>query len=197
MTNGLKVQRAAAARSIHAVLLVEIDHPAGMAWFNTGTAHIDHDLGEGDGERTWLGTGLIGAVNLPELTTAIEVAPFTLEMAVADGDHDWMVDEAVRGRPIRIFLAFLRPDGSVLATEPVEAAGVMDTAGIDEDQSANRKIAISCLGNYAFLARQSVSRWTPEHQASWLASQGEDPNSDTGFDAQHGIPEQNVSWYWP
>ena len=52
------------------------------------------------------------------------------------------------------------------------------------------------LRKFEFLAIQSISRWTVEHQRIFLEKAGVDPDTDTGFDEIAGIADQNPTWLW-
>ncbi len=190
----LAIKNAIKARSKNDVLMIQIDHPDGNMWFNTGYRNIDHDIGEG--EQVWRGVGLITDLEMPERSSAIEISKFSISLNGVADRYQYLVDEKVRGNRIRIWIAFLNTEKTVIAIQLLEDA-VQDYVGFRLDENGTSVLTLYCLGNFAFLARQAIGRWTSEHQRNFLSKQSLDPDSDIGFDDQHGIPEQNVAWYRP
>lgn len=192
------IDRAARARSRYTAFMVRIVHADGaISRVTTAYRNIDWDADDGAGETTWRGAGLALSLDLPEQGGELQVSEFALTLSGLSADFRWLAGETVRGLSIRIWLAFIGPDGRVVATELVED-GLQDRVSWGEDESRRQSITLYCLGGMVFLANQSIARWSTEQQRAYLTSLGEDPDSDTGFDAQHGIPDDasGAAW-WP
>lgn len=189
-----KLQQASRGRSLNWVRLIEIQHPDGEVRINTGYRNIDYDAG--DGEFVWLGAGSVVNLELPEESGAIEVSELTLTLNGITDRHRQLAETKVRGNLLRIWIAFLDGRGKVVAAEMEEEA-IQSRVALGRSAQGEESVTLYANGNFGFLARNPVARWTPEHQRIHLAKHGIDPDSDTGFDDQHSIPDANDAWYRP
>ena len=162
--------------------------------FHALIRNIDYDAG--DGLKTWLGGGRVINLDMPEESGAIEVQEITLTLNGIIARHRQLAETKVRGNRLRIWIAFLDERGNVIATE-LEDDAVQSRVALSMGRDGVESVTLHANGNFAFLARNPVSRWTPEHQRIHLARHGIDPDSDTGFDDQHSIPDANDAWYRP
>lgn len=182
----------------YSVNLIRIGHADGsVTRVNTGFRNIDWDDGSGEGEQVWTGVGLVVSLDLPDQSDAIEVSEFSVRLSGLSSDYRSLSNEVVRGQPITVTLGFIGPDGRIAASEPVEV-GVQDRVEWVEGEGMRNELNLHCLSGLTFLSNQSVPRWSPEPHAAYLSGLGIDPDSDTGFDDQHGIPDdaRQAAW-WP
>ncbi len=191
----LKLKQVIRQRVRNAVHLFKISHSDGTkTYLNSGYRNIDWD--DGGGEQIWLGASRALSLTLPDHTGIVEVSEFTLSLSGLSSDYRSMAAETVRGQAIVIYLGFINDAGEVFAYETVEQ-GLQDRVTWEENELQN-KITLHCLGGLSFIANQIVPRWSPEPHAAWLVAQGEDADSDTGFDEQHAIPnEAKAAAWWP
>lgn len=173
--------------------LVEVDHPAGTAWFTTRYRNVEYDAG--DGEKTWRGVSRIASLELPEESGAIEIAPYAAELAGVDADMEYLAQYDVQGYSFKVWIAFADDAGKILATELIQD-DYQDFAEWINSGEGTGTIRINIQGNFPFLANQTINRVTAEQQAMWLEKEGESATSDTGFDRQHLQPDENEGW-WP
>lgn len=193
----LAIDVALRQRDLHAVHMIRIDHADDtVTRVNTGFRSIDWD-GDGDGEQSWRGVGLVVGLSLPDQSSALEASEFTITLSGLPADYRWMAQEQVRGLSVRIWLAFIGGDGRVIASEEIED-GLQDRVSWSEGEDGSTHLTLHCLGGVAFIQNQYVARWSPEPHADWLTSLGIDRATDTGFDRQASIPDdaKGVQW-WP
>jgi|GEM_PF-2793744 len=194
------LEEALKGRSKNFAILIQIDHPDGNMFFNTGYRNIDFDTGasanEGGGEQVWRGVGLVADLDMPESSSAIEISKFSISLAGVSSKYQHLAQTKVRGNRIQVWIAFLNDNGRVIANLLLEDA-IQDRPILKIEDDGTSTLVLDCLGNFAFLANQFIAKWTPEHQRIHLTKLGLDPDSDIGFDAQHGIPDQNAAWYRP
>lgn len=192
----LALDNALKARARYSAFMLRVVHSdATVTRLNTGFRNIDWD--DGDGEEVWKGCGHVLGLTLPEQANALEVSEFELSLSGLSSDYRWMAAETVRGLPVTITLAFIGDNGQVVASETVEQA-LQDRVSWQESEDMRSTITLHCLGGVAFIQNQVVGRWSPEPHRAWLVSIGEDPDSDTGFDAQAGIPDDaSAAAWWP
>jgi len=195
----LAFERQLTARARFHTFVIKLTHADGsVTRANTRFRNVDWDDGTGEGEQKWNGWGSVIDLNLPDQAAAAEVTEYSLSVSGISSDYRWLANESVRGQAITIWLAFLGDDGRVIASELVEA-GVQDRVSWNEDENMVNTITLTCRGGLPYLANQEVARWSPEPHAAYLTAAGVDPATDTGFDAQHGIPDdaKAAAWYPP
>lgn len=188
----LAAERAARSRVVSTALLIRLDHHDGSVTRVT-TSYRTLEWGG----HEWRGAGAALAVDLPDMSGEIAVAEWSVSLSGLTEDFAWLADEPVRGQPATCWLAWLDASGRVLAADEVEA-GKQDRVTWSESEDGRQALLLTCTGGFSFLANQTVARWTPEHQRAWLASIGEDPDSDSGFDSQHAVPDDaEATAWWP
>ena len=191
----IALREAGRGRSLDWVFLIELEMGAGEepGRYSTGFRNIDWDNGDaGVGETVWQGVGHVVDLQLPEQGEEIAVTEFTLQLSGAGDAGRELAQEQVRGRRIRIWLAHLDARRRVFAAQLIQD-DLQDRVSLHDGEELT--LTLHCLGNFAWLANQSVRRWSDEHQRAWLASLGLDPDSDTGLVEQPEIPANNVSWF--
>jgi hypothetical protein len=176
------------------VYLIKITHADdSVSRLNTGYRNIDWD--DGSGLQTWRGVSSVLSLDLPAQSGALEVVEFTLALNGLSSEFRWMASETVRGLPIVITLGFVGESGEILGYEVVED-GLQDRVTWSEDDQGEQVLSLICQGGVAFLLNQSTGRWSPEPHRDFLISQGIDPDTDTGFDRQAGIPDDDAEAAW-
>jgi hypothetical protein len=168
-------------------LLAELDFLSGLARAWTGIGPLRW------GERVFLGTGDLIGIGTIEETIEARSSGITLTLsAAAMGEQASMILEAAlaeansfQGRPVRLWLALLADDATLLA-EPVPLAELrMDTMAIVEGRDA--RITLTAEGELGDLDRPRVRRYTNEDQ------QAEFPG-DRGFEYVPSVQELNFKW---
>jgi hypothetical protein len=180
---------AAAARgpAPRIALLAEFDFASGMARAWTGVGELAW------AERVFLGTGDLIGIGAIEETIEARSAGITMTLsAAAMGDlAGFILDQALaevnsfQGRPVRLWLALLADDATLLA-EPVPLAEMrMDTMAIADGRDA--RITLTAEGELGDLDRPRIRRFTNEDQ------QAEFPG-DRGLEYVPGVQELNFKW---
>lgn len=191
------MSRLAKEAIVHAVYLIRVTHADdSVTRLSSGYRNVDWD--DGSGETVWQGTGGVVSCELPEVGDGLAVTEFTLALSGVSGDFAWMAGEAVRNLPVSIWLAFLDAQGRVAEAVIVEE-GLQQRVEWEESDSGETTLSLICQSGVPFLQTQVTPRWSPEPHAAWLASLGEDPDSDTGFDRQASIPDDaaGAAWFRP
>lgn len=91
------------------ILMVHLDWPDAPAWAHTGVGVIEWDGND------WLGVGPVGGISIPaEAVGGVVSAEAVLSLVGVPADLDGMSDDAIRGRSVDVYIAFVegRPGGA-------------------------------------------------------------------------------------
>lgn len=168
-------------------ILAELDFASGVARAWTGVGPLRWN------DRVFLGTGDLIGVGTVEETTEARSSGITLTLsAAAMGEQaGFILEQALaeansfQGRPVRVWLALLADDATLLA-EPVPLAEMrMDTMAIVDGRDA--RITLTAEGELGDLDRPRTRRYTNEDQ------QAEFPG-DRGLEYVPSVQELQFKW---
>jgi hypothetical protein len=168
-------------------ILAELDFTSGFARAWTGVGPLRWN------DRVFLGTGDLIGVGTVEETIEARSSGITLTLsAAAMGEQAGFILEhalaeanSFQGRPVRVWLALLAGDATLLA-EPVPLAEMrMDTMAIVDGRDA--RITLTAEGELGDLDRPRTRRYTNEDQ------QAEFPG-DRGLEYVPSVQELQFKW---
>jgi hypothetical protein len=154
-------------------ILAELDFASGFARAWTGVGPLRWN------DRVFLGTGDLIGVGTVEETIEARSSGITLTLsAAAMGDQaGFILEQALaeansfQGRPVRVWLALLADDATLLAAPVPLAEMRMDTMAIVDGRDA--RITLTAEGELGDLDRPRTRRYTNEdQQAEFLGDRG-------------------------
>lgn len=170
------------SRSLCFALLVQVDHPAGMARLWTGVGPLQWS------DETWRGIGTIGGVSGVESSGQISIQSVDLTLSgVSREAIAEFLDGEIKGRVARIWWAAISDQGTVIPDPILCAVMSLDT----------RTYSIADDGGITLKISGQLGLWQLEKPLAWAWSSEQQKLTypdDTGFDDIPGLINQKLAW---
>jgi hypothetical protein len=183
VTRGLTGDALAAltAAEVRIALFFEGQFPGGAVRLWTGLGPM---LWNGE---TWAGAGTLIGVSEIEDGARVEAAGLSVTLSGVPADLvQTVIAEAQQGLPGRVWIAFLTPEGEIIADPVLAFAGRLDVPEI-RDAADSCLITVSYESRLIDLNRPREWRYTQESQAVSFPG-------DRGFEYVTAIQAQDIVW---
>lgn len=162
-------------------LFVAIDHPDGTGYFWTGVGSREWN------GHTWQGAGKFGSITPIKHSSEIAIQDITFSISgIAQDVVDGLNDD-VRNRIGKVWLACFRWDDSVVSDPYKLVDSELDYQVYEAADDGTTTVSITAHSGFYTLDRGVEEAWTPENQKLI------DPN-DTGMDYIPGLQNQDLPW---
>jgi hypothetical protein len=164
----------------HAIM-VEIDHPQGMAYLWSGLGVLEY------GGNNYYGFGLLGSISEVASSTEIEIVETSFNISGVQEDFVAGLDDSVKGRIARVYEVFLDDHYRVLDRDLLVEAELdyqVQSTGADGKSA----ISLKAHAGLFFLRKRSAAKCSPEEARAL------DPD-ETGFDRIHLQEDVSAVWH--
>ena len=161
-------------------VLIEIDHPAGYAYFWNGIGALDY------GGNTYRGVGGIGQVSALQSSVDVEIIEVHYTLSGVDPDLLDGLDDSVKSRHAYIYEALVDEQNRVIERE-LAVDSLCDYQVYKVDESGKATIDLVANAGLFFLRRRSAAKWSPEQAKAIYAD-------ETGFDEVHLQEDLQDQW---
>lgn len=173
-------RRQLAMGTVFDAAMIEIDHPAGYAYFWNGIGTLDF------GGKAYRGVGGIGQVSAIPSSIDVEIIEVHFTLSGVDPDLLDGLDDSVKGRHAYVYAAMLDERYRVIERDLVIDARC-DYQVYKVDASGKASIDLVANAGLFFLRRKSAAKWSPE--------QAKDSYPDeTGFDEVYRQEDLQDQW---
>ena len=176
-----EIVEAMRARTARMALFAEVDHPAGYVRVWTGIGTLRHD------GYDWRGIGALGAISGIELSSEIQIVEHAYTLFNVPPDNVGFINESIRGRKARAYIAFLTDSNKVIHSLIKIAETTLDVT----------KPQIADNGSYIVTLVGQTDLWQLERPLTVALSNTEQrkhfPN-DSGFSEVVAVTTQRLSW---
>jgi len=173
-------KNAAIADVVYPRWFAEMEFDSGTLRLWTGTGEISWN-----GED-WTGAGSLLNISLPEETQDLTAGSLTGTLVNVPDIRSLALNQDFSGRPVRVWLALLNADHTVIS-DPVQAfSGKMDTMPVNMDPQ-KPVIQLTAESDLALLSKASLRRCTHEDQQL-------DYPGDMFFEFVDQMQDRSIPW---
>jgi hypothetical protein len=163
------------------IVLVEIDHPAGVFRCWTGIGQLSWN------GQVWTGIGILGQIAPVRSTNELAIQEIVFSLSGVEPESLALLEGSVRNRTGVVWLACLDEQGLVVA-DPLELlTALLDYQSFSAQEDGTATVSIVARSGFYTLERALDEAWTPENQYLTYPL-------DTGLDMQPSLQNQQVNW---
>lgn len=162
-------------------LLAEIEHPDGTARFWSGVGRLPWN------GAIWYGSGALGTITPIKRTSELVIQDLTFALSAADPAIVATLDDDVRNRAGRVWLACRDRSGNVVADPMQIVDAELDYQSFSASEDGKVGIAITARTGFYTLERALDEAWTTEEQKLLYPD-------DSGLDMISGLQNQTLQW---
>lgn len=173
--------KAALRDGLPTALLAEIDHPDGPAymWSRAGTLSYDG--------KAWIGVGALGRVTPVGTTKKLAIREMVFSLRGVPPHAVEFLENSVRNRTARLWLACIRPRRRVVADPIFLAEARLDTQTLRMEENGFATILLKGHTGFTNLERAQNVAWTTEEARKEF-------EDETGFDMMPGLVNRDIKW---
>lgn len=162
-------------------VLAEVDHPEGRVWVWSGVGDLDHD------GQIWRGVGILGTISPLEKTSEMTIQTVVFGLSGVSPEVVAFLDDSVRGREARAWLAAFDRRGRVIASPYLLVDGALDYQTLDYGDDGSATINLHAQCGFWTLERATDIAWTPEEQKKTYPT-------DVGLDLIPSLQNKPYTW---
>ena len=162
-------------------LIAEIDHPDGPGRFWTGIGKLSWN------GYDWTGAGTLGNVTPIKHTSSLIIQEINFSLAGVDPTVVATLNDNVRNRSGKVWLACLGPGNSVIRDPYQIVDSLLDYQSFSAGEDGSVGISITARSGFYTLDRALDEAWTTEeHHLTYP--------TDSGLDLIPGLQNQTIEW---